>query len=187
MAKKDSFSEDYFLSKGFTRNASGGFDPPKFVHKVDLSQPTIQKQKVIETNDFNHKPVTEWFIANYNVPSKKNSRQNFVRNGKQISIPSKNHAEYVKMTKMQYATFGKEFRRTVETLGLKYPLRVEFTFIRDSKRRSDFTNCCQTVEDLMVDNNWLPDDDSLHLLPSFQPMEYDKNKPGVKIKLLTNV
>ncbi len=40
MAKKDSFSEDWLLKKGFTPNASGGFDPPKFIHKTDLSQPT---------------------------------------------------------------------------------------------------------------------------------------------------
>ncbi len=196
MAKKDTFSEDWLLKKGFTPNASGGFDPPKFVHKIDLLTQNhsvydttkcaqlIQKEKIVETNDFNHAPVTEWFISNYNVPSKKNSRQNFVRNGKQISIPSKNHAEYVKMTAMQYSVFGKEFRGTVERLGLKYPLRVQFTFVRDSHRRFDYCNACQTVEDLMTSNSWIDDDSADHIIPIFHPYEYDKEMPGVKIKLL---
>lgn len=126
---------------------------------------------------------TEWKITG-NVVAKKNSRQNFVKNGRQISIPSKKYAEYEKMTAMQYQVFGIEFRRAVKHFNIQYPLRVEFTFIRGSKHRADFTNLCQCCEDIMVENSWIPDDDGLHLIPSFQPFEYDKKNPLVKIKLL---
>jgi len=199
MSKKDGFSEDFFLQKGFTRNASGGFDPPKFVHKIDLLTSNknhsaydttkcaqlIQKEKIVETNDFNHAPVTEWFISNYNVPSKKNSRQNFVSKTthKMISLPSKKHAEYVKMTAMQYKVFGDEFKKTVERLGLKYPLRIQFTFIRSTKHSFDYCNLAQSCEDIMK-GHWFPDDSADYLIPVFAPYEYDKEMPGVKIKLL---
>jgi Holliday junction resolvase RusA-like endonuclease len=161
----------YMKQQGFKK--VGSFDPiEKFV----------VKEKVNSSPDFDFKVQTTWFIT-YNVPSKKNSRQNFVRNGKQISIPSKNHEAYEKMTAMQYSVFGKEFRNTIEKLGLSYPLRVKFTFVRNSKRRFDYCNAVQTVEDLMVKNKWLPDDSADYLLPVFEPYKYDKEKPGVIITI----
>ena len=184
--KESSFTEQLLLKKGFTPNASGGFDPPKFLHKVDLSKPNvIQKEKVVESNDFNYAPVTEWFIKGYSVPSKKNSRQNFVSKTthKIISLPSKKHAEYVKMTAIQYKAFGDEFKRTVERLGLKYPLRIQFTFVRSTKHSFDYCNACQSCEDIMK-GHWIPDDSADYIIPVFQPYEYDKEMPGVKIKLL---
>lgn len=181
------YTEEWFLSRGYVKLADGSFQPPPFKNpfeKTANSEILVLKQKVNNSPDFVITPITEWFIKGYNVPSKKNSRQNFVRNGKQISIPSKKHAEYVKMTAMQYSVFGKEFRGAVQIFGLEYPLRIQFTFIRDSHRRFDYCNACQTVEDIMVSNEWLEDDSAAHLIPSFAPYEYDKNNPGVKIKLL---
>ena len=198
MAKKPihNFSEAFFLERGYTKNAFGGYDPPPiksdyirskqgaigFVNKV-VHPRLVTKEKVVETPNFIVKSVTEWFIQGYSVPSKKNSRQNFVKNGKQISIPSKAHALYVKMTDMQYKVFGNEFKRSVELLGLTYPLRVEFTFIRSTKHSFDYCNACQTCEDIMK-GHWIPDDSADYIIPSFQPYQYDKNNPGVRIKLL---
>lgn len=189
MSKKGtSFTENDLLKKGFIADGKGGFIPSKQAHVTHTGQTMagniIVKEKVCQTPDFEAKPPTEWFIKNYSVPSKKNSRQNFVKNGKQVSIPSKAHAAYKKATAMQYHVFGMEFRRSVEFYKLQYPLRVEFTFIRGTQHRADFTNCTDTVQDLMVEMNWIPDDDMLHIIPSFQPREYDKNCPGVKIKLI---
>mgnify|MGYP003387192654 CR=1 FL=1 len=201
MAKTTPYTHDWFMANGYTFDSQKGVYMPKSdyskaiakVRKSIKSKVTfhtsesitdfVLKQKVNNTPDFDAKPAVEWFI-NHNVPSKKNSRQNFVRNGRQISIPSKKHAEYVKLTASQYKAYGIEFRNAVEHYKLSYPLYVEFNFIRESHRRSDFTNCCQTVEDLMVSNNFLPDDDSLHLIPVFNPMEYNKETPGVRIRLL---
>ena len=50
------------------------------------------KTNIKEEFTAKEKPKTEWFIKG-TVPSKKNSRQNFVSNGKQISLPSKKHQE----------------------------------------------------------------------------------------------
>lgn len=191
------YTEEYFTNLGYTKNKDGSFSPPKFKNplthltkdKIDYKRKSlelvdlVQKEKVIETSDFEVRPVTEWIIRG-NVPSKKNSRQNFVRNGRIVSIPSKLHSEYVKSTAMQYKVFGIEFKRSVEVLKLPYPIYMEFTFIRGSKHRWDYSNAVQTVEDIIVENSWIPDDSADYLIPVFKPYEYDKNNPGVKIKLL---
>jgi len=186
LINNNSFTEQWFELRGYTKNEDGSYSPPKFKSKTfSPSEEVIVKEKVVETPDFEYKPITEWFIG-LNVPSKKNSRQNFVRNGKQISIPSKIHQEYVNGTKAYWIAFGKEFARTVAVLNLHYPLRVEFTFIRSSRRRFDYCNAAQTCEDLMTTHNWIEDDSADHLIPVFNQYQYDKENPGVKIKLLTN-
>lgn|SRR3990167_5459536 len=129
---------------------------------------------------------TEWEIKG-NVPSKKNSKRIVMRGKHPLLLPSKLHELYKQQTAMQYTVFGIEFRRAVKHYNLPYPLRVEFTFVRGSKHRADFTNALDTVQDLMVGAKWLPDDDMLHIIPSFQPMYYDKKDCGVLIKLLVNV
>lgn len=180
----NNFTEEFFLSRGYTKNASGGYDPPKFKHKVFAPEEEVPvKEPVIKTPDFEHKPIAEWFIPG-NVPSKKNSRQNFIKNGKQISIPSKIHQEYVTGTKAYWAAFGREFKRTVSELKISYPIKIEFTFIRSSKRRFDYCNAAQTCEDLMTTHNWVEDDSADHLIPVFNKYQYDKENPGVIIKLL---
>ncbi len=171
------------VSPGVYKSVNKGKTSP-FIESV--KNPLIVREKVIETPDFTAKIKTEWFIKGYSVPSKKNSRINFVRKGKQLSLPSKKHAEYVKMTAMQYKVFGIEFKKAVEALGLEYPLRVEFTFIRATKHSFDYCNACQTCEDIMK-GHWIPDDSADYIIPSFKPYRYDKEMPGVIIKLLTNV
>lgn len=173
------------VEPGVYKSVNKGKTSP-FIESVKNGDKLVVREKVVETPDFTAKVKTDWFIRGYSVPSKKNSRQNFVRNGKQISIPSKNHAEYVKMTSMQYEIFGIEFRKAVQVLGLEYPLNIEFTFIRDSKRRFDYCNACQTVEDIMVANKWIEDDSADFLMPSFGKYRIDKENPGVIIKILTN-
>lgn len=190
MGKKSSltFSEQLLKDKGFIQQPDGTWMASKTVRTETMGysqECIIPKLKVNDSPQFSAKPTTEWFIAGYSVPSKKNSRINFARNGKQVSIPSKKHAEYVKMTKMQYDVFGREFKKTVEELKLEYPLRIEFTFVRSTKHSFDYCNACQTVEDIMK-GHWIPDDSADYIIPVFKPYEFDKNNPGVKIKLLTN-
>lgn len=36
----------------------------------------------------------------------------------------------------------------------------------------------------MTANSWINDDSADHIIPVFRPYEYDKENPGVKIKLL---
>ena len=195
MAKSTKFTVEALEKMGLTKNSDGTYSRKK-EDKLTLFCPDnasgiydtkkldiVLKQKVNDSPDFEHKVNTEWFIT-YNVPSKKNSRINFVRNGKQISLPSKNHAEYKKVTAMQYNVFGIEFRKAITHFGLKPPFKVEFTFVRGSKHRFDYCNACQTCEDLFTENKWIEDDSADFLIPSFKPYQYDKNNPGVYIKLL---
>jgi len=213
MAKHTPFTKEYFLEKGFIEQPDGSFIAPKPLQSVNLANGNIlvkdidgegvdkefiiPKEYVAPTIDFHAVPPTSWFIRGYNVPSKKNSRQNFVKNGKQVSIPSKLHAAYVKSTAMQYEVFGREFRAAVEYYKLTYPLYIEFHFIRGSRHSFDYCNACQTCEDIMKDEvskktglvtkkGWFPDDSADYIIPVFKPYDYDKQDPGVKIKLLIN-
>lgn len=68
--------------------------------------------------------------------------------------------------------------------GMKYPLKVGLRFVRDSKRRFDYINAAQVVQDMMVEHGWLPDDNADYLVPVFLPYEYDKTNPGVYIELV---
>lgn len=104
-----------------------------------------------------------------------------------------NESDYVKLTEMQYTVFGNEFRSSVEYYKLEPPYRIEFTFTRQSHHSFDYCNACQTCEDLMKDQykakrlvrkGWFEDDSAEFLIPSFRPFKYDKNNPGVTIKLL---
>jgi len=193
MAKQGhSYTEETLRKMGLVETSPGVYAPVNkgktspFIKSIKNPKELVVREKVVETPDFTAKVKTEWFIKGYSVPSKKNSRINFVRNGKQLSIPSKKHAEYVKMTATQYKVFGIEFKKAVEILGLEYPLRIEFTFVRATKHSFDYCNACQTCEDIMK-GHWIPDDSADYIIPCFKPYKYDKETPGVIIKLLTNV
>jgi Holliday junction resolvase RusA-like endonuclease len=121
----------------------------------------------------------QWFIPG-NVPSSKNSR---VYTGR-FFVTSKATKTYKKASLADYTVFGKEFRKATESLPK--PLTVSFKFIRKSKHRFDYVNPLQTVQDFMVDAGWLDDDNADELLPVFEPYEYDKENPGVVIKLISS-
>jgi len=197
MAKKASFTEQNLLQKGFIKQPDGSYSVSRIAsiqNKLDKAEVIIAKEIIKSTTNFTAVPPTSWFIKG-NVPSKKNARQNFVKNGRQISIPSKLHAAYVKSTAMQYEVFGREFRAAVEHYKVIYPLYVEFHFVRGSKHSFDYCNAIQTAEDIMKDQvsrttgaitkkGWIPDDSADYLIPVIKPYDYDKNNPGVHIKLL---
>lgn len=195
MAKSHRYTEKDLETLGLVLNADGTWSKPKVESPFMRQQRAINEGmdniprhnltvKTINEQIPNLELKTEWFISGYSVPSKKNSRQNFVKNGKMISIPSKQHAEYKKMTNLQYVAFAKEFKNAIKVLGLEYPLRVQFTFIRSTKHRFDYCNACQTCEDIMTETGWWEDDSADHVIPVFAPYEYDKNNAGVRIRLL---
>jgi hypothetical protein len=144
----------------------------------------LKKEKVNNSPDFTAAPVTEWFIP-YQVPSKKNSRQNFTtKTGKQISIPSKRYKDYITVTKKYWEVFGLEFNQTISRLDLKWPLDIHMTFIRSTKQVVDYFGPGESVFDLMTDFHWWPDDSHRYGKPHFGNIEVDKNNPGVRIKIL---
>ncbi|MDB5288570.1 MAG: crossover junction endodeoxyribonuclease RusA [Mucilaginibacter sp.] len=68
--------------------------------------------------------------------------------------------------------------------GLKLPISVEFTFIRDSLRRFDYHNAVQVCADIMVECGYITDDETCYLKPVFGDVYYSKNLAGVIIKVL---
>jgi len=117
------------------------------------------------------------FIAG-NVPSSKNSKR---WTGKML-INSKTVMKYIKDTKSQYECYRSDFKEMVA--GKKFPVTVSFKFTRGSKHKFDYINPAQTVQDLMVKNNWIEDDNCDYIIPCFEVYEYDKENPGVEIKIL---
>lgn len=53
-----------------------------------------------------------------------------------------------------------------------------------SKHRFDYINIAQGVMDEMKTYGWLEDDDATNVKPYFGDFQYDKDKPGVLIKIL---
>ena len=59
-------------------------------------------------------------------------------------------------------------------------------FLRSSKRKFDYINPAQTVQDLMVKYDWIEDDNCDIIVPHFSGYRVDKENPGVIIKVLKN-
>ena len=119
----------------------------------------------------------EWFIPG-NVPSSKNGRR---WTGKYF-IASKSVVNYRKATKMYYEKYAQEFKDALN--NVKHPVHIQFTFIRGSKHKFDYINPAQTVQDDMVKAGWIEDDNADCLLPVFSKYSYNKENPGVYIKIL---
>jgi len=118
-----------------------------------------------------------------NVPSSKNSKQ---WTGKML-IHSKPTRNYIRDTKQHYIQAKEEFKSQVVNkagIELSYPIHIDFYFIRSSRRKFDYINPAQTVQDLMVKYNWIDDDNCDIIVPHFSGYHVDKNNPGVLIKVL---
>lgn len=120
-----------------------------------------------------------------NVPSSKNSR---IWTGR-YSVVSKTVKKYITNSKDQWMENREKFisQLPIDTNNnVIYPIYVEFQFIRGSRHQFDYINPAQTVQDLMTKYEWIPDDNSDILIPSFKPYVYDKGNPGVFIHILIN-
>lgn len=114
-----------------------------------------------------------------NVPSSKNSKR-IVRHGnKTLIINSKQTMTYIKSSESDWLSKAVLFRSA--TKKNTKPLRVYFEFIRDSKRKFDYINPAQTVQDLMTKYGWIDDDNCDEIVPIFMPYKYNKKDPGVNI------
>ena len=120
--------------------------------------------------------MPEFFIPG-EVPSSKNSK-NFNIKMKRL-FDSKPTRRYRKAAEPIYEELAPAFRRSRS--HMPDPIKVHFTFIRGTRRRFDLINAAQIVQDLMVQYDWIADDNFTKLIPVFDPPEYDKAKPGVRI------
>ena len=126
--------------------------------------------------------MNEIFIYG-NVPSSKNNKRIVYVKGRTIVLMSKVAETYIRETAKQWMLNKPNFIHL--TKGKNKPYRIEFQFIRESKRRFDFINLCQLPLDLMVKHNWIDDDDYTNVIPIINPeIIFDKTNSGIKIKVL---
>lgn len=113
-----------------------------------------------------------------NVPSSKNSK---VWTGKYL-VHSATCTRYIEEVKWIYVKEKDKFLKMIE--GKEPPYTVSFKFLRGSRRKFDYINAAQIVQDLMVKFGWIEDDNCKFLIPHFDVYEYNKEEPGVFIKVL---
>jgi len=115
-----------------------------------------------------------------NVPSSKNGRSFF----RGRSIASASCQKYYKASKTFWEDKENKKKFIAMCKGKTAPFVVEFTFIRSSRRRFDYINPAQTVQDLMVKHKWIEDDNADYMLPVFKQYTYDKDNSGVFITVI---
>tara|TARA_R100001440_G_scaffold37685_2_gene57172 strand:- start:17107 stop:17553 length:447 start_codon:yes stop_codon:yes gene_type:complete len=121
----------------------------------------------------------KWFIPG-NVPSSKNGRR---WTGKYF-ISSKTVMKYRKDTTKYYKKHAASFTKELAKHDL--PVTISFKFYRGTRHKFDYINPAQTVQDDMVKHGWIEDDNMTFMLPHFEEYVYDKQNPGVEIKIIKN-
>jgi Holliday junction resolvase RusA-like endonuclease len=118
-----------------------------------------------------------------NVPSSKNSKRIAYIRGKILVLNSKFAETYIRETAKQWMLNKPNFNHLIK--GKSKPYKIEFQFIRETKRRFDFVNLCQLPLDLMTKYEWIEDDDYTNVIPVINPeVVFDKKNCGIKIKVL---
>ena len=105
-----------------------------------------------------------------NVPSSKNAKQ---WTGKML-ISNKLTQEYYKWAVPKIAELKPDLLSELE--GKEKPYRFHYTFIRDSARRWDFANIVQSISDLLVKCNVIPDDNTKVYIPIYEGEELTRDK-----------
>lgn len=96
-------------------------------------------------------------------------------------LHSKTTTRYIKEHSIDYIARKVDFQRIAK--NYTSPYRLCFKFIRGSRRKFDYINAAQIVQDLMVQYGWITDDNCDEVKPYFLDYEYDKNNPGVLISI----
>lgn len=105
-----------------------------------------------------------------NVPSSKNAKQ---WTGRRL-ISNKLTQEYYKWATPKIAEIKSDILSELE--NKETPYRFHFTFIRDSARRWDFANIVQSISDLLVKCNIIPDDNTKVYIPVYDGEELTRDK-----------
>lgn len=122
--------------------------------------------------------VLATFFISTNTPSSKNNR---VWTGYAF-IPSQMTRKWLKKTKKEWLDQKEEFLKVISQLDKPY--YIEFTFIRRTRHRFDYINIAQAPLDVMQEHGWLDDDSADYVKPYFGDYLYDKENPGLIIKVL---
>lgn len=120
----------------------------------------------------------KFFYISTNTPSSKNNRR---WTGKYF-IVSKSTADWRKNTKQEWEAQRKDFLEELKKTTKPYFIEIGFT--RKSKHKFDYINICQGVADEMKVHGWIEDDNADEVKFFFADYKYDKNNPGVTIKII---
>lgn len=121
------------------------------------------------------------YIITGDVPSKKNSRNIFSRQGKIFNIPNRKHQEWHEYAMWQLRQFSKN-RTPIYNIA-----SIQITFYPSHKRKSDLSNKAESVMDLLVDAGVIEDDNWFEvpaLLLGFGGV--DKENPRCEIVINNN-
>ena len=88
------------------------------------------------------------------VPSKKNSRSLFMRDGAQQNVPS---AKYAKWHKATWLELQPQIKGLSTPIAVE-PLYIAYFFTMPDYTRRDLSNMIQSIEDLLKDMNVITDD-----------------------------
>ena len=114
------------------------------------------------------------FVIEGRIPSKKNSRNVFVRGGKQFNIPSDKYKEWHKQATIQLSL--------QEKIRFESVCEVQLEFFMPDNRACDLTNKAESVMDLLVDCGVIQDD-KWQIIPRImlEAKGVDKKNPRVKV------
>lgn len=156
---------------------------PEQVDLMRLKVANNSKQSNFKYSDI--KPDHAIFIP-HEVKSKKNSKRLIpYKKGEQCKcrqISSEAYLDYAKSSGDHYKACRLVFAQMIK--DLQPPYNIEFTFVMSTKRKFDYNNLAQGVQDLMVEHGWLEDDNYTFVKPFFGDVIVDKENPGVYIKVL---
>ncbi len=131
-----------------------------------------------------------WYFIPGNVPSLKNSKKIIILRPKNKSpiyslTSSDRHKVYAKTTGFIWKVEGKKFK--LNAMGIAKPYNIGFYFVRDSKRKFDYSNAIDTVQDLMVTYGWIDDDNADEIVPVICGHHVSKNSSGVHMGIIDSM
>lgn len=103
------------------------------------------------------------------------------RKSRPMITSNKTVKKYAKESAAFYKTYGQMFRNAVK--DMPKPLRIGFRFIRGSRHKFDYSNALDTVQDLIVEHGWIPDDNCNEMIPVLHEYQYNYTDPGVYISI----
>lgn len=107
------------------------------------------------------------------TPAKKNARQIFVKNGRIVNIPSKNHAIWEKQALLQLKS---EYRGHADK-----PVTIAYSFYVKDNRRRDLDNMIASINDVLVKAKLIEDDNWQTLSIGGANAYIDKNNPRCEL------
>ena len=124
--------------------------------------------------------ISTVFFIEGNVPSKKNQRQTFYKNGRIINIPSKRYLEWHDQAMNQL--------QALKIPEFKPPYKITLSFWFKDNRPKDMDNAAQSILDLLQDYGVIENDkwqciQELHLYSH----GIDKNLPRVKVDISSEI